>query len=554
LAQLEMVAAARMPAKSVGNTKSGDAEEPQVRTTTVRRLWLSVAAVVVVMLAGGLLAKSFWPSSGTPNEPLTQSSLHVNDQDDPSASSGRNSTRAPRSNRQKSAAEKNDPFVVNINQPEVLAGNGSQSSAHPHDNNTQNAPVVAQVDIPGQDSAQEQTTTASGQLPGTSENRIVHSEPPLQDEVKQDSTPPKKDPFVVPGVSGVAGSGQQGESGPGTNPAKGTQSSSPLAGLLPSVALANSESQSTHVLGTLAAESLSSLRVDFLSDPETVGRGKLYFSLSTDTSRDHAWRLEMQRQSTDQALEPIADLCWRDGQLEFTWRPDLDAKSPANYFVNGLFRFRHGDQERLVRLREPLVIPPLALSGEALSSRSIFDIEWLPQGFQIELGALTVENGWERVHVEPIEWTPRQPLMLRFRTNPEEQLFWLVGQVDTRNRIGFSLDTMSALSQRPIKRKDLDQTVEMLNQRYQFLVEAEARAKLEADNAPYGQKTKARERATEARALANEGRRAREIASEAREAILQIVDRELPLRIVYTFGDYHIELARSSNFAEPKKK
>jgi hypothetical protein len=94
----------------------------------------------------------------------------------------------------------------------------------------------------------------------------------------------------------------------------------------------------------------------------------------------------------------------------------------------------------------------------------------------------------------------------------------------------------------------------MIIKRYQLLVEAVARAKLEAENAPYGQKTKARERATEARALANEGRRAREIASEAREAILQIVDRELPLRIVYTFGDYHIELARSSNFAEPKKK
>ncbi len=533
--------------EAVGAPSATDATQS---TSSNGRLVGGIVAGLALLTAGILFVKSGWSGTDarTPVAEFDDVPSDIYQMGQPTDVSP---PRRPSSvSSRRSSAAKKDPFELAKEDDGTAVANTVLETNKSHETNVDADPaesgdasgtnVSALPKHPLFQSTPSEPTAGSASVPG------AHNEP------QQDGPKPKKDPFVVPGTAAPAAPQTSGAA-VGTNPRPAGATSDPFSGVPLRTALAAADNKQPQTIGLLATEQINDLRIAFVSDPETIGRGKLYFSVALDSTANHLWRIQMQRQATDQPFEPIADVHWRDGQIEFVWRAEVDARSPANYLVNGWLRLQLGEHERLVSLREPVVITPLALNGETLGARAQFDVDWLPQNYRVELGALTVENGWERAVPEASEWTTKQPLVFRFRSAPEEQVFWLVGQFDARNRLTFNLDTMSAFGPRPLKRRDLELAVETLNQRYRFLVDAEAQAKLEADNAPYGQKTKARERANEARAAANEGRRARDIAAEVQEAVLQLIDRELPLRIVYSFGDHHIELARSANFVESKK-
>jgi hypothetical protein len=377
----------------------------------------------------------------------------------------------------------------------------------------------------------------------------------------------KKDPFLIPGQESKPGaeperkSESKSESKPElasgqavTPPApsgesKPASASNPLENF-PKVAKLGEIGQGVQVLGALAAIKFEDVTLRLRYDPETVARSRVFFELQPQ-SEQQAWRVTLKKREDATEAEPVGEFRLVDGQLQFAWAAEVDARSLASSLANCLLQLEtsQGALSTSV-LREPVLIEGFTLDPKSLSAECSFDLPGVPNedAVKFKLGPFVADSAWSGASVLNENFEAKQPAVVVFSTVESEQLFGLEFDRRIRAKVELSADWVFRALGKPqrLKAAEFQRFFDEAATTYAAMAAESDRATRAAEDAITGTKTRMREQATKVKNAMLEAKKQNELVQTHKAAVDGISGQEIPVRVVYQFEDREIILAETS--------
>ncbi|MEZ6095811.1 MAG: protein kinase [Pirellulaceae bacterium] len=371
-------------------------------------------------------------------------------------------------------------------------------------------------------------------------------------ESSQNSSASPSDPFDIAHVTGEK-SADTMPAGSSIPPERSTPSENsagePSSDLPSQFELAASDNKSEQVIGTVDD---SDLKINLVYQPETVGKGKNYFTTQSLVGEKYSWGIFHSKREGETA-DISAKVFTKDGSLIFQWSEGTDARSPANYLVNALLQVNANGSNHLIRLRKPVILDEIKLDEKNFTAKGSMSVDWLPDNaaLQIEMGDLSEEN-WGAGKWFNRDVSESRPATIGFGENESDNVFWLSLNMDLGGRVDYRLEVQTLGGNNEVvslKPSQLDSGLESISQRYQALINENERAQYAADNAPYGSKTKTRDYAKDVKKQMEEAQAFRERSMVQADEIRRCVGKPIPWMLTYDLDGQLIEIARSSTFS-----
>jgi hypothetical protein len=373
----------------------------------------------------------------------------------------------------------------------------------------------------------------------------------------------KKDPFLIPGQTSKptaqpeskpdskpsTESQQKGNSQPAAPPAsKPAPAGNPLDGF-PKVAQLGEVGKGLQVLGPLPDIKFEDLTMRLRYDPETVARSKVFFELQPQTEQQ-AWKVSLKKREDATETEPVGEFKLADGQLQFAWATEVDARSLALALSNCLLQLESSQGGIATSiLREPVLIEGFTLDPKSLTAESSFDLPGPPneESVKFKLGPFLADSPWAEASVVNENFEAKQPAVVVFRSIESEQLFGLEFDRRLRAKVELSADWVVRAVGKPQKLKavEFQRLVDEAGLAYSTMAAESDRATRAAEDAITGTKTRMREQATKVKNAMLETKKQNELIQAHKSVIDGIASQEIPIRVTYQFEDREIILAEN---------
>ncbi|MFM7115789.1 MAG: protein kinase [Planctomycetota bacterium] len=373
----------------------------------------------------------------------------------------------------------------------------------------------------------------------------------------------KKDPFLIPGQTSKptaqpeskpdskpsTESQQKGNSQPAAPPAsKPAPAGNPLDGF-PKVAQLGEVGKGLQVLGPLPDIKFEDLTMRLRYDPETVARSKVFFELQPQ-SEQQAWKVSLKKREDATETEPVGEFKLADGQLQFAWATEVDARSLALALSNCLLQLESSQGGIATSiLREPVLIEGFTLDPKSLTAESSFDLPGPPneESVKFKLGPFLADSPWAEASVVNENFEAKQPAVVVFRSIESEQLFGLEFDRRLRAKVELSADWVVRAVGKPQKLKavEFQRLVDEAGVAYSTMAAESDRATRAAEDAITGTKTRMRDQATKVKNAMLETKKQNELIQAHKSVIDGIASQEIPIRVTYQFEDREIILAEN---------
>jgi hypothetical protein len=369
----------------------------------------------------------------------------------------------------------------------------------------------------------------------------------------------KKDPFLIPGQT--AKPTTQPESKPAMEseqkgilqpaapaPPKPAPAANPLRGF-PKVAKLGEVGKGPQVLGPLPDIKFEDLTMRLRYDPETVARSRVFFELQPQ-SEQQTWKVSLKKREDATETEPVGEFKLADGQLQFAWAAEVDARSIALALSNCLLQLESSQGAIATSiLREPIRIEAFTLDPKSLTAESSFDLPGSPNedSVKFKLGPFLADSPWAEASVVNENFEAKQPAVVVFRSIESEQLFGLEFDRRLRAKVELTADWVVRAVGKPQKLKavEFQRLVDEAGLAYSTMAAESDRATRAAEDAITGTKTRMREQATKVKNAMLETKKQNELIQAHKAVIDGIASQEIPIRVTYQFEDREIILAES---------
>lgn len=376
--------------------------------------------------------------------------------------------------------------------------------------------------------------------------------------------PSKKDPFLIPGQTSKPTT--QPESKPGTEPSmesetKGNpQPAAPVASKpvpasnpldsFPKVAKLGEIGKGLQVLGPLPDTKFEDLTMRLRYDPATVARSRVFFELKPQ-SEQQTWKVSLKKREDATETEPVGEFKLADGQLQFAWATEVDARSLALALSNCLLQLESSQGGIATSiLREPILIGGFTLDPKSLTAESSFELPGPPNedNVKFKFGPFLAGSAWAEASVVNENFEAKQPAVIVFQSVESEQLFGLEFDRRLRAKVELSADWILRTVGKPQKLKaaEFQRFVEEAAVAYATMVSQSDLATRAAEDAVTGTKTRMREQATKVKNAMLETKKHHELLQSHKAVVEGISGQEIPLRIMYQFEDREIVLAETA--------
>jgi hypothetical protein len=373
----------------------------------------------------------------------------------------------------------------------------------------------------------------------------------------------KKDPFLIPGQTSKPAT--QPESKPDSKPSmeseqkgnpqpaapvasKPTSAGNPLDGF-PKIAKLGEVGKGLQVLGPLPDTKFEDLKMRLRYDPETVARSRVFFELQPQGELQ-TWKVSLKKREDATETEPVGEFKLAEGQLQFTWAAEVDARSLALSLSNCLLQLESSQGAIATSiLREPIRIEAFTLDPKSLTAESSFDLPGSPNedSVKFKLGPFLADSPWAEASVVNENFEAKQPAVVVFRSIESEQLFGLEFDRRLRAKVELSADWVVRAVGKPQKLKavEFQRFVEEAGRAYTNMAAESDRATRAAEDAITGTKTRMREQATKVKNAMLETKKQNELIQAHKAVIDGIAGQEIPIRVTYQFEDREIVLAEN---------
>ncbi len=303
-------------------------------------------------------------------------------------------------------------------------------------------------------------------------------------------------------------------------------------------------------LGPLPNRNFDELKLELLFDPETVFRTRLYFELAPVGERS-VWQVFGKKRTDDNDPQLVGEFKLVDGELRFGWASEVDARSPWVSLRNCFLKLEvAGETPMVTGLREPVLIEGLKLDPKTLAAETRLDLSGLPNfdSLRISWGPFGEEGVWAESQVLNDRFEARQPAVVVFRPDWNEQIFGLALERRLRGQLELSLAWVMQTPDKwlPVRQADLKTVVDATAEAYAQSVQAAELANRLAEDAPYGSKTKMRDQASQAKNRVAELKKRNDLVIAHQDKLTEIFASEPPIRIVYPLGERELILAETA--------
>lgn len=308
------------------------------------------------------------------------------------------------------------------------------------------------------------------------------------------------------------------------------------------------------LLGPPSKLKFEELKLSLQYDPETVARSKTFFEVQPLVEQS-AWRIASKKRLDDPEAQPVGEFRLLDGQLQFSWAEGVEPRDVGLTLCNcGLILESVDGTTCVVKLREPALFEGFVLDEKKLSAETNLELPALPnpENIKVRFGPFSADGPWAEAMVLNDEFEDRQPAVVAFRPLESEQLCGLAVQRQLRGRI--ELSAAWAVRQpdkwQPMKQTDFKKVVEAMAQTYaQSVVQSDLAARA-IETAVRGTKGKTEDAAKAAKKLSLEFAKQNELMGAHEEILNQILQQEIPVRLVYQAAGRELILAETKSACE----
>lgn len=370
----------------------------------------------------------------------------------------------------------------------------------------------------------------------------------------------KKDPFLIPGQTSKPATqpdskplmeSEQKGNPPPVDPvaSKPAPAGNPLDGF-PKIAQLGEIGKGIQTLGPLTEIKFEDLTMRLRYDPETVARSRVFFELQPQ-SEQQAWKVSMKKREDATETEPVGEFKLLNGQLQFAWASEVDARSLALALSNCLLQLESSQGGIATSiLREPILIEGFTLDPKSLTAESAVDLPGPPNedSVQFKLGPFLADSPWAGASVVNENFEAKQPAVVVFREIESEQLFGLEFDRRLRAKVDLSADWVvrAGGKSQKLKATEFQRFVDEAALAYTAMAAESDRATRAAEDAITGTKTRMRDQATKVKNAMLETKKQNELVQAHKAVVDGISSQEIPVRVTYQFEDREIILAETA--------
>lgn len=329
-----------------------------------------------------------------------------------------------------------------------------------------------------------------------------------------------------------------------------------FAGIPTTFALAGTDVKENMVLGELAEdEKITDLKLIYELSAFQGGKGGFLLKANGEST----WDLQLLARQDKTEGTVVGQFQHLDGSLQFTWSKRVSKHSPANALRNCILQVSSGDTAKEIALREPVEFT-IQLTEEAYRQKIKTDADWLPQAAFIGVEVAKPVDPWpRRVYIEEGEEFPdlfhfdneHSPLAIYFDRDENKQYLSVVVKPLAEKSLSFQVGVFG----RGKKTEPVEfENYESLNRAINLIEQAKLakgvqseQAKIVADNAPFGQRGKTRDRANDIRREHETLKENFDISTDIREQLEELHNARLKFNVYYQLGSRRVIIARSSD-------
>lgn len=320
----------------------------------------------------------------------------------------------------------------------------------------------------------------------------------------------------------------------------------PFANFPTRVQLPDSSNPAEVKLADLVIKAQYLLAMELIAEPG-FSKARAIFEIERTPEDKQKWSVSVKRRAKETGT-PIAFFRKSPEALHFQWLPEAAENKLADYLRNCFIKLNLPDgQSRFLVLREPIKIPDLRISENALLNRQEIEIPWLPDPSVINVEVLPLRVQGTETNVIKSDVKPGSPAEIWLKRDDQRGFMSLQVFADMRSKLKLQSNLVHGrLPNRVVPISSTDEFNALLAQTNQAVLAAnqlyESNRYIEA---PYGKKTEFREYVESLEKAAREASERQQDLMQYAETIKQLMNKPILVRIYAKLGKISVELATS---------